>query len=112
MNSNTPNRLECSEFETLLADALDSALTAEGLQSFEDHGRSCAVCGPLWQETRQGLALMRSLEELEPPRNLVHNILAATTMKEARAESAAAPVQGGWLRRLRGGWRPSLAGLM
>jgi hypothetical protein len=112
MNSDTPNRLECSEFEALLADALDSALTGESLQSFEAHGHSCAVCGPLWEETRQGLALMRSLEELEPPRNLLHNILAATTMKEARAESVAQPVQGGWLRRLRAGWRPSFAGLM
>jgi len=112
MNSDTPNRLECSEFEALLADALDSALTPESRQDFEAHGRSCAVCGPLWAETQQGLTLLRSLEELEPPKNLLHNILAATTMKEARAESVAEPVQGGWLRRLRGGWRPSLAGLM
>src|SRR5215813_1839429 len=105
MNSHVPNRLDCSEFEALLADALDSALTAESRQSFEDHGRSCAVCGPLWAEAQEGLALVRRLEELEPPRNLVHNVLAATTMKEARAGAVAEPVRGGWWRRLRGGWR-------
>jgi hypothetical protein len=112
MNSDVPNRLECSEFEALLADALDAALTEESRHSFAAHGGSCSVCGPLWAEARAGLALVRSLEDLEPPRNLVHNILAATTMKEARTKSVAEPVQGGWLRRLRGGWRPSFAGLM
>ncbi|HEY7403973.1 MAG TPA: zf-HC2 domain-containing protein [Candidatus Angelobacter sp.] len=110
MNNDNPKRLECSEFEALLAEALDGALSTEDRESFESHGRSCRVCSPMWAEAQEGMELMRSLGELEPPKNLVHNILAATTMKEARAESAATvPVKRGWLDRLR---RPSFAGLM
>jgi hypothetical protein len=116
MNNDFQPGLTCSEFEALLAEALDDAtadsLTAGTRQEFEAHGRSCKVCGPLWAEAREGMRLVRSLEEVEPPKNLVHNILAATSMKQAGAEPVAQPTQGGWLDRLRLGWRPSLAGLM
>jgi hypothetical protein len=140
MNKDFQNPMECSEFEALLAEALDqrdaqrdvqkdaqrdaqkedqgqaedtaSALAMDARHAFEAHGRSCATCGPLWEEAREGMLLLRSLEELEPPRNLLHNILAATTMKQARAESAEQPVSRGWLDRLRAGLRPSLAGMM
>lgn len=110
MNNEYPNRVECSEFEALLAEVLDNALPEETRQSFEEHGRSCRVCGPLWAEAQEGLALMRSLEQVEPPKNLVHNILAATSMTQARAESAAMePAKTGWWERLRAG---SLGGLL
>src|SRR5262249_16668264 len=111
MNKEYPNRLQCSEFEALLAEALDDALTLENRESFEAHGRSCRVCGPLWGEAREGLALMRSLEKVERPKNLVHNILAVTTMQPARSESAAPVVAENWLDRLRA-WRPSMAGVL
>src|SRR6185437_17031382 len=104
MNNEYPNRVECSEFEALLAEALDNALPEEIRQSFEEHGRSCRVCGPLWTEAQEGLALMRSLEQVKPPKNLVHNILAATTMTQMQAASTAtAPTKTGWLERLRAG---------
>lgn len=110
MNNEYPNRVECSEFEALLAEALDNALPEEIRQSFEEHGRSCRVCGPLWTEAQEGLALMRSLEQVKPPKNLVHNILAATTMTQMQAASTAtAPTKTGWLERLRAG---SLGGLL
>lgn len=113
MNNDNPKRLECSEFEALLAEALDGALTEDAQQSFETHGQSCKVCSPLWAEAQEGLELMRSLGEVDPPKNLVHNILAATTMKPERMTSAtAAPVKEGWLDRLSGGWRPSFSGLL
>jgi hypothetical protein len=111
MNKDFQHGVECSEFEALLADALDDGLAAEKRQEFEAHGRSCAVCGPLWAEAREGMLLLRSLEETEPPKNLVHNILAATSMKQAGAETAAEPVKAGWLDRLGRGVRPSLGAL-
>jgi hypothetical protein len=102
MNNDNPRRLECSEFEALLAEALDGALTAEDRESFEAHGLSCEVCSPVWVEAQEGLELMRSLGEVEPPQNLVHNILAATSMQEAGARPVATqPVKVGWLERLR-----------
>ena len=111
MNKDFQHGLECSEFEALLAEALDDGLGAESRQEFEAHGQSCPVCGPLWAEAREGMLLLRSLEETEPPKNLVHNILAATSMKEAGAELAAQPVKVGWVERLRRGLRPSLGAL-
>ncbi|HZD95863.1 MAG TPA: hypothetical protein VE133_16500, partial [Candidatus Sulfotelmatobacter sp.] len=46
------------------------------------------------------------------PRNLMHNILAATSMKHAQAESTAEAAKSGWLERLRARMHPSFAGLM
>lgn len=112
MNEHFQHGLECSEFEALLADALDNALTTESREGFEAHGRSCQVCGPLWAEAREGMRLVHGMEDLEPPKNLVHNILAATSRKDVEAGAEAEAEKMGWLERLRGGLRPSLAGLM
>jgi hypothetical protein len=101
------HELECSQFEALLAEAIDLGwnglgtegrgdgdgdgtvtLPADARQAFEAHGRSCPVCGPLWAETREGMQMLRQLEFVEPPKNMVHNILAATSMKAAGQEAA------------------------
>jgi hypothetical protein len=113
MNKDFQSRMECSEFEALLAEALDQidSLPAQRREDFEAHGHSCGLCGPLWSEAREGMLMLRSLEEAEPPKNLVHNILAATSMKQARAEGTANAASQSWLDRLRGGLRPALAGL-
>ena len=113
MSKDFQNGMACTEFEALLADALDNALPADMRQEFEAHGTSCDVCRPLWAEAREGMLLVGALEEVEPPKNLVHNILAATTMKQAGAEPAAEPARVGWLPRfVKRGLRPSLAGMM
>jgi inactivated superfamily I helicase len=124
MNKDFKNELQCGEFEAILADALDqdrasevaeagnSILSEEAMEAFEAHGRSCQVCGPLLADARQGMLLLRSIEEIEPPRNLLHNILAATTMAEAGVTATAGETSQGWLDRVRRTLRPSLAGLM
>ena len=112
MNNDYPNRLKCSEFEALLAEALDNALADESRQGFEAHGKSCAVCGPLWTEALEGLKLMQSLEQVEPPKNLLHNILAATSRKEATAEQIAEEAKLGWMERLSRSLKPGIGGLM
>jgi hypothetical protein len=112
MNNEAKNGMECGEFEALLADALDDAVAAETRPAFEAHGKSCPVCGPLWQEAREGMLMVRGLAELEPPKNLVHNILAATSRKEATAEQIADEAKLGWMERLRRSLSPGLTGLM
>ncbi len=100
------NELECSQFEALLAEAIDLHWNARGRndlsgnnndvhddgagtlpagtrQAFESHSKTCPVCGPLWAETRDGMLMLHQLDEVEPPRNMVHNILANTSMKVA-----------------------------
>jgi hypothetical protein len=104
--------MECSEFEALLADALDNSLAAEARTAFDEHGKICAVCGPLFAEAWEGMVMVQGLAELEPPKNLVHNILAATSRKEATAEQLAEAAKLGWLERMRRSLRPQLGGLM
>jgi hypothetical protein len=77
--------IECTEFEALLSDALDGegrlspGLTSKDRESFEAHRRVCAVCGPLFADVQAGQQWLRSLEVVEPPVHLVHNILTATS---------------------------------
>jgi hypothetical protein len=72
---------ECTEFEALLTDALDGGgqLSGARKESFETHRRTCAVCGPLFADVEAGQRWLHSLEPIEPPVYMVHNILAATS---------------------------------
>jgi hypothetical protein len=137
MNRNLQDEMRCSQFEALLAEALDGdqeaagqeaaegmgregaglagleSLSPEIRQAFEAHRASCAACAPLYAEAREGMLLLRTMENVEPPRNLVHNILAATSRAEVQgAIPARSQVQPGLLDRLRQGLRPTLGGLM
>lgn len=101
MDKDLHNPISCSQFEALLADALDGILSEEMSQAFEEHTQSCLVCGPMFAETRQGMLLLQALPELGPPRNLVHNVLVATTGAEAtKNEVRPAVKQPGLLSRL------------
>jgi hypothetical protein len=112
MNNEPKHGMECSEFETLLADALDNAIPAGTRTAFDEHGRSCAVCGPMLAEALEGMLMVRGMAELEPPKNLVHNILAATSRKEATAEQIAEEAKLGWIERLRRSLSPQVGGLL
>ena len=82
----TKHGIECTEFEALLTAAIEGQLSGARKESFDAHRRVCAVCGPLFADVEAGLKWMHTLEEVEPPAHLVHNILAATTgMKSTRA---------------------------
>src|ERR1700688_2526670 len=83
MPGETKHGIECTEFEALLADALDGdgQLSPARQESFDAHRRVCEICGPLFAEVQTGRQLLRALasEPVEPPAHLVHNILAATS---------------------------------
>jgi hypothetical protein len=103
MNKDLQNGLSCSQFEALLAEALDDQsqiLPAKTREAFEAHRVNCPDCAPLFAETREGMSLLQMLEEIEPPRNLVHNILAATSRAEAGASVLAQGAQASWWERL------------
>jgi hypothetical protein len=78
------NGMHCAEFETLLFDAVDGTLMAGTLMRFRTHASGCASCGPLFADAQAGQQWLRSLVEVEPPKNLVHNILAKTSGVEER----------------------------
>lgn len=79
MPGETHNGMQCSEFEALLFDALENHLTGGKQERFRAHARVCAKCGPLFAEAEAGQHWLKSLAEVEPPANLVNDILAATS---------------------------------
>lgn len=81
MPGETKHGIECTEFEALLSDALDGEgrLSPARREAFEAHRRICGVCGPLFADAQAGQHWLRSLETVEPPVHLMHNILAATS---------------------------------
>jgi len=93
--------MNCAEFEALLVEALDGAVAAGERERFEEHRTACSDCGPLYADAAAGLNWMKSLEEVEPPRNLVRNILIATSGQGAEAGAPSEPGRGwtrGWLK--------------
>jgi hypothetical protein len=73
------NGMQCNEFEALLFDALDQKLGAANQERFRAHARICGKCGPMFAELEAGQHWLKSLKEVEPPANLVNEILAATS---------------------------------
>ena len=71
--------MQCAEFDALLGDALDGQLKGQKQQAFQAHAGSCAVCGPLLAEAEAGKGWLKSLAEVEPPAEMVRNILLATS---------------------------------
>jgi hypothetical protein len=91
MPGETKHGIECAEFEALLSEALDGegGLSPARKESFEAHRRVCGICGPLFAEVQAGQRWLRSLEAIEPPVHLVHNILTATSGVVSTRELAA-----------------------
>jgi hypothetical protein len=96
------HELLCSEFEGLLSDMLDGALTGVQLDRFQVHSRTCAACGPLLAEVEAGRNWLKGLTEAEPPASLVTNILASTTGVDTQRLRANvyAPTRVSWLERV------------
>src|SRR3954467_234356 len=110
MVDNTQSGMPCSEFDALLMEAVEGKLTAAQSERFRSHADSCGVCGPLFADAKSGFAWLQSLEEVEPPANLLHNILAATSELDAPRKLAKAEMS--WSERLRAGVGPVIAPLM
>src|SRR5580700_992317 len=92
MPDDTKHGANCTEFEALLSDAIEGRLTGTSKESFDAHRRACAVCGPLFADAVAGRKMLRSLEPVEPPVHLVHNILIATSGVVSKRVATAAGV--------------------
>jgi hypothetical protein len=109
MSGETKNGMQCADFDALLIEALDGTLTGPKLESFQAHARVCAVCGPLFAEADGGRRWLKSLAELEPPANLVHNILLATTGYESERVFVRPKSKASWTDAFTGWLRPVFA---
>jgi hypothetical protein len=103
--------MQCHEVEALLAEALDGALHGPTLAAFEAHQQGCDTCRSMVEEARAGMRLLQALEDAEPPRNLVHNILAQTIGALPSEHAVVQPRGEGWLERLKGRLAPVFAGV-
>jgi len=102
MPGETKNGMQCIEFDTLLSDALDQALTGARLEQFQAHARVCPTCGPLFAEAQAGKNWLKSLTEAEPPANLVHNILSDTVgIQSGRLRETEVAGRVPWTERVR-----------
>ena len=101
MPDHTSNGMQCNEFDSLLTDAIDGALTGSQLGRFQAHAKSCKACGPLFAEAMAGRNWLKGLTEVEPPASLVNNILASTTGVDTQRLRAPAHPQPrvSWLER-------------
>src|SRR5947209_13597053 len=96
------NRMHCAEFDALLSQAIDGTLAGERLTAFEAHSRDCKLCGPLLQEAETGHRWLKSLAEVEPPEELVTNILLRTSgVLTSRQGVAGRATTTSWMDRVR-----------
>lgn len=72
--------LRCEDWELLLTDALDGLLPAAQRADFDAHASSCAVCGQMLEQARQGREWLRFLSpEPEVPAGMVERIVGKTS---------------------------------
>ncbi|HKD84234.1 MAG TPA: zf-HC2 domain-containing protein [Terriglobales bacterium] len=101
--------MQCVEVEALLAEGLDGTLQGAKLEAFQAHQQSCASCRTMIEEARAGMSWLKALDEAEPPRNLVHNILAGTIGALPSEHVPAKPRGESWRERLKGRLAPMFA---
>jgi hypothetical protein len=102
MKEKEHNGMQCSEFDALLSQAIDGTLSGERLTAFEGHGRMCQLCGPLLQEAEAGHGWLKSLAEIEPPADLVTNVLLRTSgVVASRSHAPAGATTVTWMDRAR-----------
>jgi hypothetical protein len=116
MPDDTKHGASCTEFEALLSDAIEGTLTGAAKESFDAHRRTCAVCAPLFADAVAGREFLLSLEPVEPPAHLVHNILVATSgvisRRTATAGVAGATPRGERMREWWDSWFTPVAALV
>lgn len=112
MNQNQQYGMQCAEFELLLTEAVEGSLGEGQMQDFRSHAAACAICAALLAEASAGYQWLRSLEPVEAPVHLVHNILVATTGVEPASTPAQVRVSQSWTQRLQTWWKPAVAHML
>ncbi len=86
----------CEQIEARLSDYLDGLLSPAERLEFESHANSCENCAQMVASISHVLSSVHSLEQIEPPPQLVYSILNQTLgPREAKKGLRAAF---GWLR--------------
>lgn len=68
----------CEQTEARLSDYLDLAMTARDRAAFDAHVNTCESCAPMVANVSHLLTRMHTMEQIEPPPQLVYAILDQT----------------------------------
>ena len=60
--------MKCTKIREMLAPCLEEAATPEQRLLVRDHLSSCGECKAAMEDMKKTMALVRGLEEVEPPR--------------------------------------------
>jgi hypothetical protein len=104
--------MQCTEWEALLADALDGTLHGDRAATFEAHQHACQTCGTQYEEVAAGMHWLKGLDEVEIPKHLVHNIMAQTVGALPVEREKVAVTAEGWWAKLRQRVTPAFAGVV
>jgi len=66
--------MNCTEFESLLADYIDDTLSESERAAIEQHAFSCAGCGEFLRDAVGAVRFLRRVDEVVPPAELVTRI--------------------------------------
>lgn len=81
--------IHCEQWEEMLVDALDGALSAADRAAFDAHAATCPVCAQLLAQSSRGREWLRFLEaEPEVPAGLVESIVSRTSGSVAAGVAA------------------------
>jgi hypothetical protein len=95
--------MECSQFEALLAEAVEDQLSVSQMTEFRAHAAGCQACGVMFADALAGHRLLQSLHEIEPPETLFAGVIARTSANDPAMKRVPTP---GMMERLRLWMRP------
>ena len=78
--------MDCAEFESTLADYMDGTLGATERATVELHAATCVACREFMAEVGGAITILRRVEEVEPPAELITRIAYQTPQGKTREE--------------------------
>jgi anti-sigma factor RsiW len=87
--------MDCAEFESTLADYVDGTLGSPERAAVELHAASCASCREFMADVTGVASMLKRVEEVEPPAELITRIAYRTPLGRSREEF---DVPGFWSR--------------
>ena len=92
--------MNCTEFESILADYLDGTLAGGERVSVQEHIASCSGCREFMAEVEGGLGLLERAGEIEPPPELITRLAYLAPVGRTRDPFE----RQGWTSRVFGKW--------
>ena len=83
--------MTCAEFEIVLSDYVDGAVSVEQRREIEAHADVCPVCRELLRDVFQAVAFLEKAEEPTPPAELITRLVYHAPKGRLRDESEVFP---------------------